>query len=224
MTPSLVQRIRPAAGEPAGALVLIHGRGADENDLFPLFDILDPERKLVGVAPRGPLSLPPGGAHWYQVREVGYPDPSSFHPTFESLQSWLDGFLSEQGIAIDRTILGGFSQGAVMTYALSFAKSRPQPAAELAFSGFIPTVEGLDLDLEGRADLPIAIGHGTYDPVITVDWGRSAKERLDAAGASPIYRESPMPHSIDPGFLGELVPWVDRALRPQGESSSNNLS
>ena len=55
----------PAAGEPEGALVLFHGRGADENDLFPLLDALDPERRLLGVTPRGPLSLPPGGAHWY---------------------------------------------------------------------------------------------------------------------------------------------------------------
>ncbi|MEA2246293.1 MAG: phospholipase/carboxylesterase, partial [Solirubrobacteraceae bacterium] len=48
---TLVHRVRPAAGEPEGAMVLLHGRGADENDLFPLFDILDPERRLVGVTP-----------------------------------------------------------------------------------------------------------------------------------------------------------------------------
>ena len=64
---------RPAAGEPEGLLVLLHGRGADERDLFPLLDLLDPERRLLGVTPRGPLTLPPGGAHWYVVREIGYP-------------------------------------------------------------------------------------------------------------------------------------------------------
>ena len=58
---------RPAVGEPEGLLVLLHGRGADERDLFPLLDLLDPERRLLGVTPRGPLSLPPGGAHWYAV-------------------------------------------------------------------------------------------------------------------------------------------------------------
>ena len=65
----LAIRVRPAAGEPEGALVLFHGRGADEHDLVPLLDALDPERRLLGVTPRGPLSLPPGGAHWYVVRE-----------------------------------------------------------------------------------------------------------------------------------------------------------
>ena len=69
MAGELVHRIRPAAGEPEGALVLLHGRGADEHDLLPLLEALDPERRLVGVTPRGPLSLPPGGAHWYVVRE-----------------------------------------------------------------------------------------------------------------------------------------------------------
>ena len=73
---------RPATGEPDGLLVLFHGRGADERDLFPLLDHLDPERHLLGVTPRGPLHLPPGGAHWYAVREIGFPDPVTFDETF----------------------------------------------------------------------------------------------------------------------------------------------
>ena len=55
-------RLRPAAGEPEGALVLMHGRATDENDLFPLLDLLDPERRLLGVTPRGPLSAAAGRA------------------------------------------------------------------------------------------------------------------------------------------------------------------
>ena len=58
--------------------MLFHGRGADEHDLFPLLDVLDPERRLDGYCPRGPLSLPPGGAHWYVVPRVGYPDVPTF--------------------------------------------------------------------------------------------------------------------------------------------------
>lgn len=68
---SLIFRARPAAAEPDGALVLFHGRGSDEHDLHALLDVLDPERRLLGVTPRGPLALPPGGAHWYAVREIG---------------------------------------------------------------------------------------------------------------------------------------------------------
>src|ERR671938_1491979 len=86
----LEHRLRPAAAEPQGALVLFHGRGTSEHDLYPLLDELDPERRLVGVTPRGPLELPPGGAHWYVVRRVGFPDPQTFLPTYERVSRWLD--------------------------------------------------------------------------------------------------------------------------------------
>jgi phospholipase/carboxylesterase len=203
----LEARVRPAAGEPEGALVLFHGRGTDENDLHPLLDALDPERRLLGVTPRGPLLLPPGGHHWYVIRELGFPDPETFLGSYERASAWLDGL----DVPPERTVIGGFSQGAVMSYALGLGAARPRPPGVLALSGFVPTVEGFTLDLE-RPLPPIAIGHGTYDPVIGVDWSRRAKEQLEAAGADVLYREYPLPHTIDPGFLGELQHWVDQAV------------
>jgi len=202
---------RPAAGEPEGLLVLLHGRGAHERDLFPLLDLLDPERRLLGVTPRGPLSLPPGGAHWYVVRELGYPDAATFLPTYAAVSEWLDGL----GFAPERTVIGGYSQGAVITYALSFGSDRPRPAASIALSGFMPTVPGFELDLEPPLP-PAAIGHGTFDPVISVEWGRRAKETLEAAGADVLYREYPLPHAVDPGFLRELAPWIASQLYVTG--------
>ncbi len=203
---------RPAASDPEGALVLLHGRGADERDLFPLLDMLDPERRLLGATARGPLSLPPGGAHWYAVRRVGYPDPETFHSTYPELAAWLDGMLAEHGIPPERTVLGGFSQGSVMAYALGLGAQRPRPAGILALSGFIPEVEGFQLDLGNAEGLPVAIGHGTHDPVISVEFGRDARERLTEAGAVVTYRESPMPHTIDPAFLRELPAWLGDAI------------
>ena len=208
----LTFREREMAGEPAGALVLLHGRGADEGDLFPLLDMLDPERRLLGVTPRGPLSLPPGGAHWYQVMRVGYPDPSTFFPTYERLIGWFDSYLSGHGLTHDKVVLGGFSQGGVMSYALGLGAGRPRPAGLLPFSCFIPTVEGFDIDLSGLSGYPVSIGHGTYDPIIEVGWGRDAKARLEAAGAKVGYRESPMAHSIDPEWVEELRDFVSSTL------------
>jgi phospholipase/carboxylesterase len=203
---SLAQRLRPADGDPDGALVLFHGRGTSENDLFPLLDELDPERRLLGATARGPLSLPPGGAHWYVIRQVGFPDPETFQATYRLAGDWLDGLLADHGIPIESTILGGFSQGSVMTYALGAGADRPRPAGLIALSGFIPQVEGFELgDVTG---LPVAIGHGTYDPVISVEFGRDARDRLTRAGADVTYRESPMAHTIDPAFLEELRGWV----------------
>ena len=195
--------VREPAGEPEGALVLFHGRGADEHDLFPLLDLLDPERRLLGLTPRGPLSLPPGGAHWYAVREVGFPDPPTFLSTFELASSWLDGL----GVPAERLVLGGFSQGAVMTYSLALAAGRPRPAAIVAFSGFVPVVEGFELDLSPPLP-PFAIGHGTLDPVIEVGFGRRARQLLEDAGADVLYREYPLPHTIEPGFIRDVAAWL----------------
>jgi phospholipase/carboxylesterase len=201
-------RTRPASGDPEGVLVLLHGRGADELDLVPLLDLLDPRRKLLGLTPRGPLSLPPGGAHWYALREVGYPDPPTFHDSFGLLAEWLDGL----GFPPERTVLGGFSQGAVMSYALALGRGRPSPAALIALSGFIPTLPGFELDLDARAGLPVAIAHGAFDPVIGVEWGRKAREMLEPAGLDVVYRELPLPHAVDPTFVRGLAPWLEEAM------------
>ena len=209
---SLQHRVRDAAGEPEGALVLFHGRGADELDLVPLLEVLDPNRRYLGLTPRGPLSLPPGGAHWYVVRQVGFPDPGTFLPTAELASAWLDALANETGIPPERTVLGGFSQGAVMAYTLGLGRARPRYAALIALSGFMPVVEGWEADLD-RELPPVAIGHGTYDPIIDVRFGRAARDRLEAAGAQVIFRESPMPHAIDPGFAAELEAWIADALR-----------
>ena len=192
----LTYRARPADGEPQGALLLIHGRGASESDLEPLADVLDPERRLSVFLPRAPLTLPPGGFHWYVVQRVGFPHAPTFLPTFERLSDWVDAVLAEANVPIERTVIGGFSQGCVMSHALAYAAERPRPAGVVGFSGFIPEVEGLELDLEGRGGLPVFIAHGTYDSVITVDFGRDARDRLEAAGVDVVYREEPVDHTI----------------------------
>ena len=217
--PELSHLVRPPTDEPEGLLVLFHGRGADERDLYPLLDLLDPGRRLLGVTPRGPLHLPPGGAHWYAVREIGYPDPDTFSATYTQASTWLDALAADNDISWDRVVLGGFSQGAVMTYALGLGERRPRPAALLALSGFIPTVAGLRLDLE-RPLPPVAIGHGALDGVISVEWGRQARSILEDAGAQVLYHESPLlVHTIDPGFLRALADWLWNVLERPGARS-----
>jgi phospholipase/carboxylesterase len=208
---SLTERRREADGEPAGALVLFHGRGADENDVFPLLDLFDPERRLLGVVPRGPLRLPPGGSHWYAVHEIGYPDPSTFLPTYELASGWLDALAEETGIPPERTVLAGFSQGAVMTYALGLGEGRPRPAGLVALSGFMPTVPGFELDLEQPLP-PVLISHGTIDGVISVEWGRQARDRLEEAGIRPIYREFPVGHTVDPRVVPDIREFTSGAI------------
>jgi len=211
-------QFRPAAGKPDGALVLLHGRGTDEFDLVPLLEALDPERRLFGLTPRAPLSLPPGGAHWYIVRRVGYPDPETFFDSLGSVSAWLDVLPEELGIPWERIVLGGFSMGAVMSYAIGLGRGRPTPAGIMALSGFMPSVEGFDFELERARGLPVAIAHGSADPVISVEFGREARRRLEEAGADVVYRESPVPHTIDPAIIPDLRDWLARAV-PAAERS-----
>jgi len=194
VTAALVARERPADGQAEGALVLFHGRGADENDLFPLLDVLDPARRLQGYTPRAPLSQPPGGAHWYVVPRVGYPDPFTFRSGYRAAAAWLDE------LPFDRVVLGGFSQGAVMSLALGLGRGRPRPAAIVAFSGFVPQVEGWEADLTPPLP-PVTIFHGTLDTVIEVSFGRAARDLLDDAGADVVYREFAVGHTIDPASV-----------------------
>lgn len=213
----LQHRLRPARVSSAeGALILFHGRGADEHDLFSLLDVFDPDRRLVGVTPRAPLELPPGGFHWYRSAGIPTPDRDTFLRTYELVGRWAAAFEEASGVPLSRTILGGFSQGTVMTYAMSLGEGRPRPAAIMAFSGFMPEVGGFELDLESARDLPVALGHGTMDMVIPVDWGRQARQRLEAAGAKILHAESPMGHSIDPEFASSIPEWIAQVLAPSG--------
>jgi len=201
-------RRRESTGEPAGALVLLHGRGADEHDLFPLLDLLDPARRLLGVTPGGPLHLPPGGKHWYTLGGIPTPDAETFHATAPLLAAFLDAL----PMPMDRVVLGGFSQGAVMSYAMSLGPGRPRPAGLVAMSGFLPRVEGWPLEPERLAGVPVGIAHGTLDPVIGVDYGREAAETLSAAGVDVLLLESAVPHMVDPAWIDPLRRLVAEAV------------
>ncbi|MCO5314852.1 MAG: phospholipase [Solirubrobacterales bacterium] len=209
---SLTHRIRPARGEAEGALVLLHGRGADEHDLLPLADALDPDRRLHVLTPRAPITGPEGGAHWYALAGLPTPDPETFQATWPILTGWLDALPEAIGVPWERTVLGGFSQGAVMSYAAGLGAGRPSPAGILTLSGYIPEVPGLELALDERAGLPVMIGHGSLDRIIPVRFGQEAAARLGGADLEVTFRESPVAHGIDPGALPELRDWVGSAM------------
>jgi phospholipase/carboxylesterase len=204
---SLIYRERPAAGEPAGLLVLHHGRGADEHDLLGLADVLDPEQRLTVVTPRAPLAIG-GGYHWYVVPRVGYPNPDTFQAAYRKLAAFHDELWQRTGITSENTVLGGFSMGSVMSYALGLAGDRPKPAGILAFSGFIPTVEGWAPDLASRPDLPVFIAHGRRDPIMDVEFARRARTLLEAGGLPVEYHESDAAHHIDPDHVHAAVQWL----------------
>jgi len=205
---------RPADRDPAGLLVLHHGRGASEHDLLPLGEVLDPGHELHIVAPRAPLSLPGApGYHWYIVQRVGYPDPDTFRSAARVLAEFHDELWQRTGIEPERTVLGGFSMGSVISHALGLDEGRPVPAGILAFSGFVPTVDGWEPDLGSRQGLPVFIAHGRNDPVIEVGFGRRARELLEGGGLAVEYHESDVGHQIDHAHLPAAIAWLEATLR-----------
>jgi phospholipase/carboxylesterase len=210
---ALTFRERPADGEPAGLLVLHHGRGADEHDLLSLGDVLDPQRRLHVATPRAPLQLPGWpGHHWYVVPRVGYPDPETFHAAYRQLADFHDELWERTGVTPESTVFGGFSMGSVMSYALGLGADRPAPAGILAFSGFVPTVDGWEPDLASRTGTRAFIAHGRRDPIMAVDFARRAKELLEAGGLDVEYHESDAAHHIDPQHVPPAIDWLGRTI------------
>lgn len=204
---------RAAAAEPEGLLVLHHGRGTDETDLLRLADHLDPAGRLLVVTPRAPLVLPGSpGYHWYLVPRVGYPDFDSFHAARVALAELHDELWRETGVGPERTVLGGFSMGAVMSYAMGLGADRPAVAGVLAFSGFIATVDGWEPSFADRSATRVFISHGNRDPVISVEFAHRARDLVAAAGLPLEYRESQLGHQIDPGHLADAAAWLAETL------------
>jgi phospholipase/carboxylesterase len=210
---SLLYLERPAEAQPEGLLILHHGRGTDERDLLGLADALDPARRLRVVTPRAPLDLPGSpGYHWYLVPRVGYPDPETFGAARAALAELHDRLWEETGVGPERTVLGGFSMGSVMSYAMGLGADRPAVAGILAFSGFVPAVEGWEPALADRTSTRAFIAHGRRDPIIEVGFARRARALLEEGGLAVEYRESEIGHQIDPSHLADATDWLARTL------------
>jgi phospholipase/carboxylesterase len=210
---ALALQERPTAGAAEGLLVLHHGRGADEHDLLGLADVLDPERRLHVVTPGGPLTVPGWpGKHWYVVPRVGFPDPDTLGAAYAALAALHDELWARTGLGPEQTVLGGFSMGSVMSYALGLGGDRPAPAGILAFSGFIPTVAGWQPSLEDRQGTRAFIAHGRRDPVMDVQFARVARQTLEAGGLPVEYHESDAAHHIDPAHVPAAVAWLRATL------------
>ncbi|MBS1844947.1 MAG: alpha/beta hydrolase fold domain-containing protein [Actinobacteria bacterium] len=216
MAPPLLAVERAAAGDPEGLLVLHHGRGTDENDLLGLADALDPERRLRVVSARGPLQVPGWpGYHWYLVPKVGYPDRATFDAARAALGEVHDGLWEESGLGPERTVLAGFSMGAVMSHAMAWGAERPAVAGVLAFSGFVPTVPGWRPSFEDRSTTRAFVAHGTQDPVIEIAFGRAARDQLVGGGIDVTYRESDVVHTIDPAVVPDAAAWLVATLQSE---------
>ena len=174
--------------------------------------MLDPGRRLHVVTPRAPLQLSGWpGYHWYVVPRVGYPDPNTFHRAYGQLVAFHDELWERTGVAPSRTVLGGFSMGSVMSYALGLGENRPAPAGILVFSGFVPVVPDWAPVTAGR-HTRVFVAHGRADPIMDVGFARRARELLEAGGLDVEYHESDVAHQIDPAHVPAASEWLRSVL------------
>ena len=143
---------------------------------------------------------------------MGYPDPETFATAYRELGLFHEELWARTGLGPERTVLGGFSMGSVMSYALGLGPERPCPAGLLIFSGFVPTVEGWQPDLRNRQGLPVFIAHGRNDPVMGVDFAHRARDLLSGAGLDVSYHESDGGHQIDPSHLPSAGAWLSETI------------
>lgn len=205
----ILQPRRRVAG-PAPVLILLHGRGANEDDLLGLAEYLD--ERLMIVSPRAPFPFQFGGGYtWYDLEEVGRPEPEMFRKSYAKVVQFVEDVRAHLPVDRTKVFLGGFSMGTVMS--LAFGLTHPASVRGLiANSGYVPEETDLRFSWSDVKGKPFLVTHGTYDPVIPVSYGRRTKELLQKADAALTYREYDMGHQIGEESLNDMMSWISALL------------
>ena len=211
---TLVHKIRQPGGATAGVhpvLILLHGRGTNEDDLLELADYLDPRFFVVSV--RAPFSFEqgPGGYTWYDVQDVGIPHPKQFEESYNRLARFVLDVNQNYPVDPQRVFLLGFSMGSIMSLALSLTKPELIRGV-VAHSGYIPENTSLQFAWDRLQNLSLFIAHGVNDSVIPVHFGRRAQSLLSKTQADLTYKEYPIPHSMSEQSVSDLAEWLREKL------------
>jgi phospholipase/carboxylesterase len=205
---TLFHRVLPPehpSDRPPPLLIMLHGRGADEEDLPGLAGLLG--GRFLVVSPRAPLPFPYGGFTWYEHDEIGTPETNTFIGSYEKLLAFVEEV--KRGYPVDpaRTFLFGFSMGSVMSFALSL--THPELfAGVVANSGYIPEGTPLQFRWNDLAHTAFFIGHGTADPVIPIQLARRARDLFAHSTVPFVYREYPVEHQISDAGIADVAAWL----------------
>jgi phospholipase/carboxylesterase len=201
---------RKQSNEKAPALILLHGRGADENDLIGLSEYFDERLFIISV--RAPFSFAgTGGFSWFDIVDIGQPEPKMFTESYTKLMQFIGDV--KKGYPVDpaKIILFGFSMGAMMSYVA--ALTHPDSVKGIvANSGLIPEGAGLKYEWDKIKNKPFFVGHGIHDSLVPVAFAKRSKELLETAGADLTYREYEMDHQIDEESLGDSIRWLSKYI------------
>lgn len=191
-------------------LLLLHGYGSNEEDLFSFASEL-PEEYYV-ISARAPYDLMYGSYAWYAINfdadENKFSDLDQARISRDLIANFIDELVANYPIDASNVTLIGFSQGSILSYAV--AVSYPEKVQKVvAMSGYFnEEIAKEDFDKNDFSNLKIFASHGSADQVIPVDWARKAKPVLDALGIENVYKEYPVGHGVAPQNFYDFRNWL----------------
>jgi phospholipase/carboxylesterase len=206
----------PKADSPQGAvpvyttILALHGRGSNEQDLIGLAEYLPKE--LLWISPRGTFDLGPDSYEWFQITQIGKPDPTRLANALNTIDKFIDEIIENYPVDKNKLYLLGFSQGSIVS--MSYALTKPQRVAGvIAQSGYIPHESGLQIDEAGIKQKPFILTHGIQDPMLPVDWARRSRDTLQKLDVDLEYHEFDMGHNVSAESLAVINTWLENQLK-----------
>ena len=202
-----------AGGPPPPLLVLLHGVGSNESDLFGLAPYLD--RRFLIVSARAPVVMGYGAYGWFNIEFTPaglVADVAQARASLQQLSVFVGELVETYSADPRRVYLLGFSQGAMMS--LSLMLSQPEGiAGVVAMSGRLPSEILAEVrDAGAFAGLPVLVTHGTFDQVLPIENGRAIRDALTALPVALTYREYPMAHEVSQESLRDVTAWLTQRL------------
>ena len=205
---------QPASSAPSPdsvfpTILSLHGRGSNESDLLGLADYLP--KNFLWISPRGTFELGPNSFEWFQITQVGKPDPTRLANALNNIDKFIDEIIANYPVDKNKLYLLGFSQGSIVS--MSYALTRPQRVAGvIAQSGYIPHESGLQIDETGVKGKPFLLTHGIQDPMLPVDWARRSRDTLQKLGTQIEYHEFNMGHTVTGESLTVINTWLSKMV------------
>jgi phospholipase/carboxylesterase len=191
-------------------ILALHGRGSNEEDLIGLAPHLPQE--FLWISPRGTFSLGPDAYEWFQITQIGKPDPTRLANALNTIDRFIDEVIQAYPVDEGELYLLGFSQGSIVS--LSYALTKPQRVTGvIAQSGYIPHESGLQMDEVGVRNKPFLLTHGVQDPLLPVDWARRSRDTLQKLRAEVEYHEFNMGHQVTAESLEVISGWLEKQLK-----------
>ncbi len=208
----LIYKVAPLSSNESGphpALILLHGRGTDENDLLGLSSSFDP--RLLVVSIRAPYEFLFGGYTWFDLDDQNGVNTIQLKEGCDSLIRCLDDVQQKFPVDSKRIFLFGFSMGAMMSLTVSLSNPHRFKGV-VAHSGLLPKGDTLKYRWNDLDGISFFLAHGTHDPIVPVEMSRQAHKQLLQANAHVVYHEYPIQHTISEDSLHDSAQWLQMCI------------